>query len=810
MSTDTIAETEVCSILEFDKIVNTTVGLCLTDMGAEKLRRRVPIADVVELDRLRGETGEMLTLLRSGGGFPVVRVPDIRAHLEEAALEGSFLDPAAFLQVGEFLSAVEALLRFAKITTDAFPRLEDHLEGLSALYPLRAAIERAITPEADVSDKASSELAKIRRDKRGARDAVVSRLERILSKRDTDPSRMDDLITLRNDRFVIPMREGDPAANDGVIQDRSSSGATLFVEPMNVVEFNNRLRGLTMEETREVQRILRGLTDLLREHRIAMHDNIAVYGDLDAIHAVAQFGVITDGEVANRVDGAELNLDEARHPLLVLKMRKARQAASDPKSVPAVVPMSVTIDDGTTAIIVTGPNTGGKTVALKTVGLLTLMAQAGWPIPAKPESSVGVFERVIADIGDEQSIESSLSTFSSHLTRISHALNTANERTLVLLDELGAGTDPREGAALGEAIVTELTKRRARLMVTTHHTALKTLAQHDAHVENAAVLFDAKTLSPTYQFRIGLPGASYAVDIARRLGLPEHVTKLAESLVDEQEKDLSKLLLELDERLATVREQQEQMESSSKAAAALEDLFRARLAKLEQVEKERKSEALAEAESIVNETRQEMERLVREIRESQAERKRVKESHHVIQEKLTKIKQEKIAVEKPGPVKEPGPLAVGDRVWMETFKREGDVVAIDVKRGQVKVQIGDFMYTMDRTAIERVKAGGSANQETGRVHMRQSGYMQSTPEVEPEISLRGMSAEDALDMLDRYLDEARLAGWQEVRIVHGKGQGILRRVVNEYLTRDERVTEKRLGQWNEGADGVTIAKLRPE
>lgn len=810
MSTDSIATTEVYSILEFDKIVNATVGLCLTAMGAEKLRRRVPIADVPELDRLRGETAEMLSLLRSGDGFPVVRVPDIRAHLEEAALEGSFLDPAAFLQVGEFLSAVDSLLRFVKITAEAFPHLENHLQGLSAVYPLRSAIEHAITPEADVSDGASPELAKIRREKRGARDAVVTRLERILRSRDTDPSRMDDLITLRNDRFVIPMREGDPAANNGVIQDRSSSGATLFVEPMNVVELNNRLRGLTMEETREVHRILRGLTDLLRENRIAIQDNITVYGDLDAIHAVAQFGVITDGTVANRTDGAELNLNEARHPLLVLRVRKARQASPDPKSVPGVVPMSVTINDGTSAIIVTGPNTGGKTVALKTVGLLTLMAQAGWPIPAKPESSVGVFERVIADIGDEQSIESSLSTFSSHLSRINRALNTADERTLVLLDELGAGTDPREGAALGEAIVTELTKRRVRLMVTTHHTALKTLAQHNAHIENAAVLFDAQSLSPTYQFRIGLPGASYAIDIARRLGLPEHVTTLADSLVDEQEKDLSKLLLELDERITAVREQQEQMENANRAAAALEDLFRARLAKLEQVEKERKSEALAEAESIVNTTRQEMERLVREIRECQAERKRVKETHHVIQEKLTSIKKEQIKIEDPRPVKDPGPLAIGDRVWIETFKRDGEVVAVDDNRGQVKVQIGDFMYMMDRAAVERVKAGASAHHDTGHVNVRTAGRVPDNSEVEPEIQLRGMSAEDALDLLDRYLDEARLAGWQEVRIVHGKGQGILRRVVNEYLTKDERVTEKRLGQWNEGGDGVTIAKLRPE
>jgi DNA mismatch repair protein MutS2 len=752
----------------------------------------------------------MLQLLRAGDGFPIVRVPDIRPHLEQAGLEGSFLDPAAFLQVGELLSAVDMLLRFAKVTADAFPRLEDHLQGLSAVYPLRLAIDRAITPEADVSDGASPDLARIRREKRGARDAVVTRLERILARRQTDPSRMDDLITLRNDRFVIPMREGDPAANDGVIQDRSSSGATLFVEPMRVVELNNRLRRLTMEESREVERILRGLTDLLRENRIALSDNIAIYGDLDAIHSVAQFGIITDGEVAKRAEGAELNVIEARHPLLVLKARALRQSSEDSGAKQRVVPMGLAIDDRTSSIIVTGPNTGGKTVALKTVGLLVLMAQAGWPIPAKSKSAIGVFHCVIADIGDEQSIESSLSTFSSHLNRINRALSVADDKTLVLLDELGAGTDPREGAALGEAIITELTTRRARLVVTTHHTALKTLAQHNAHIENAAVLFDAKTLSPTYQFRVGLPGASYAIDIARRLGLPEHVTKRADSLVGEQEKDLSSLLLELEERLAAVRQRQEDMENSNRAAAALEDLFRARVAKLEQVEAERKSEALAEAESIVTETRQEMERLVREIRESQAERRRVKETHHVIKEKLSEIKKERTEVQPPQPKRDPGPITVGDHVWIEAFRREGEVVSVDDDRGQVKVQIGDFMYTMERSAVERVKKDDAADRETDHKPVLHAGYTQLSSDVEPEISLRGMTAEDALELLDRYLDEARLAGWQEVRIVHGKGQGILRRAVGEFLTKDDRVVEKRLGHWNEGGDGVTLAKLRAD
>lgn len=802
---DRIASDHTLSTLEFDKIVRVITGLCLTPMGSEVSSERRPTADIAALDRWREEAAEMLTVLRSGGGFPILRVPDIRPHIEHSSLEGSFLDPPAFLQTGEFLGAVDGLLKFSKVSAEAFPRLEAHLEGLSAVYQLRIAIERAITPEGEVHDQASPELARIRREKRGARDAVVTRLERILRHRNTDPARMDDLITLRNDRFVIPMREGDPAANDGVIQDRSSSGATLFVEPMNVVELNNRLRRLALEESREVERILREITDLVREHRQALIDDVAIYGALDAIHAVAQFGVQTDGVIPTRSDSAELDLVEARHPLLVLKAREQRRT---PGSTPiTVVPMTASLGDSTTTIMVTGPNTGGKTVALKTIGLLTLMAQAGWPIPARETSKAGIFQRVIADIGDEQSIESSLSTFSSHLARIRTALEEADDRTLVLLDELGAGTDPKEGSALGEAIVGDLTARGARLVVTTHHTALKTLAQHNPRIQNAAVLFDPKTLSPTYEFRVGLPGASYAIDIARRLGLPKDVTDHADSLVDQQEKDLSQLLLELDERLAAVRQKQEELENSTRAAAALEDLFRARLSKLEQLEKEKKSEALAQAEAIVRNTRQEMERLVREIRETQAESRRIKESHKVISQKIESIQKEKREVQPPPPPKRvAGPVNVGDKVWIESFRREGEVLTVDESRDQVRVRIGDFLYTMDLSAVEPLAAADTPSPSQKKV--ASGGYIEQSSEVAPEVSLRGLSAEDALEMLDRYLDEAILAGWEEVRIVHGKGEGVLRRAVGEFLARDKRVTEKRLGHWNEGGDGVTLAKLR--
>ncbi len=799
MTDSCVANRHTLSVLEFDKVVDATAGFCLTPMGGERIRSRKPSADRDWLDARCAELREMMKLIMVAG-FPMQRVPDIRPLIEKSALEGAFLDPAELLQVGEFLSGVDTLLGFAKSSRETAPLLEEYLESLSGVYPLRVAISKAITPEGEVSDSASPELSKIRREKRGARDAVVARLERILAQRKSDPSRMDDLITLRNDRFVIPVREGDPSASEGIIQDRSSSGATLYVEPMQVVEFNNRLQRLGLEEAREVRRILLAMTEQMRENRDALLDDVDSIGSLDAIHALARFGLHVDGLVPDRVESASITLREARHPLLVLKQARLPREERTP-----VVPMSVAIGEKYSAIIVTGPNTGGKTVSLKTIGLLTLMAQAGWPLPCKDGTSVGLFEHVIADIGDEQSIESSLSTFSSHLMRINDALERANDRTLVLLDELGAGTDPKEGAALGEAIISELTNRGTRLVVTTHHSALKTLSQHDPRIENASLVFDVKTLSPTYQFRVGLPGASYAIDIARRLGVSDTVIEKAMTLVDAQERDLTLLLNELDERLETIRIQQGELEQKRRAAESLEALYKSRVDSLEKSASERKSEALAEAERIVETTRREMEKVVREIRESHAEKERVRESHHIIADRLEEIREQKreLVASLAEPEEVSGPIEVGDKVWVEAFKKEGEVADIDSQRGKLKIRIGQFLYTLDRSAVTKVKG-----ESTAPLKLVPKVRIQTTAEIGPELSLRGESAEDAIILLDRYLDDAIFAGWQEVRIVHGKGEGILRRAVTEFLARDKRVESKRLGQWNEGAEGVTIAKLK--
>ncbi len=796
---EAVANDHTLSVLEFDKIVEATAAFCLTPMGSEEIRRRRPMADAELIDRRREETREMMGLA-AVGDFPLSRLPDIRPHLEKASHEGAYLDPAEFLQIGELLAGVDALLNFAKTSAQTNPRIEEYLEGLSAVYPLRQAILRAITAEADVSDSASPELGRIRREKRSARDAVVGRLERLLAQRKTDPSRMDDVITLRNDRFVIPVREGDPAASEGIIQDRSSSGATLFIEPMAVVELNNRLQRLGLEETREVRRILLQLTDLVRDNKEALHDDVQSLGTLDAIHALARFGLYIDGVVPDRADVPSVTLRQARHPLLALKSARVPKAERQP-----VVPMSLLIDEKVTAIIVTGPNTGGKTVSLKTVGLLTLMAAAGWPLPAREGTSIGVFRHIIADIGDEQSIESSLSTFSSHLMRINDALGRADQDTLVLLDELGAGTDPKEGAALGEAIINELTLRGTRLVVTTHHSALKTLSQHDPRIENASLVFDVKTLTPTYQFRVGLPGASYAIDIARRLGVSEKVIAHALTLVDAQERDLTALLNELEDRVRSLREREEEAEKSRKAAQALEDLFRARVEQLQKTESQKKSEALAEAERIVEATRKEMEKLVRDIRETQAQKETVKETHKTLASRLDEIRDQrhKLVPAKPVSPAETGPIEKGDQVWIDAFGKEGEVVDVDAGRNKLKVRIGDFLYSLERAAVRRLdKPSEEAQRPVTKIHVP------STTEVGPELMLIGDTVEDAVMRLDQYLDDARLAGWQEVRIVHGKGTGALRRAVGDYLARDTRVESKRLGEWNEGADGVTIAKLK--
>ncbi len=788
-------------ILEFGKIIESISGFCLTAVGAEMLAARRPDTEYRRVTEAADQLREMIAILAHEGDFPLSRVADIRPSILRTSVEEIFLDPKELLAIADFLEVCQDLMKFSKVSADKYPLTEEHLSHLVSGFAIVKRIRTAIDDDGEVRDNASSELKKLRGEMRNVRTTIIERLKKILAGKDPDPAWQEDIITLRNDRFVIPVRTGDVSPREGVIQDRSSTGQTLFVEPFKVIELNNRLRQVMIEERREVEKILRSITRMVRSESVELTENVRVLGVLDSLHARANWAKKTDSRMPDLVDRPMISLVDGRHPLLVLK---AVEDGQDPAE--SVVPITLKLGESFIALVVTGPNTGGKTVSLKTTGLLISMVQAGLPVPVGEGTAIGVFTSLFADIGDEQSIESSLSTFSSHVRQIRHAVEQADENSLVLLDELGAGTDPKEGAALGEAIIMSLVQRNVRVMCTTHYTALKTLSQNDPRIENAAVEFDAETLNPTYRLNLGVPGSSYAIDIARRLGMPEEITERATELMGTQEVNLTGLLAELESTLRNTRQQEAELKRRQKITADLEDLLQSKTKKMRELEKEFAAKALAESEKIIAETKREMERLVREIRESQAEKKLVRETHHRLKKRAAETRQKKEALRDdppPPPRQIEGEIEPGDRVWVAIFGKEGEVVDIFADRGKVKLRLGNMYYTVDLAHCRRIAAEEPANPE---VHPSPIN-LNVTTDIKPEISLRGLTGEEALEALDRYLDEARLTGWEEVRIIHGKGEGILRRVITEMLKSDKRVNSFHLGEWNEGGLGVTIARL---
>ena len=791
-------------VLEFAKIIESVAGFCLTPMGQEVMRACQPDRRFRHIKRNLDETAEMIAVLAEEGDFPLGRVADIRPAILRTSIEGNFLEPKEFLAVADFLSMCQALMKFSKISREKYPLLEEHLSRLVSGFDLVKRIRAAIDEDGEVRDNASPELRRLRGEKRAVRDSIIDRLKTILAKKNPDPAWQEDIITLRNDRYVIPVRAGDLTPRDGVIQDRSSTGQTLFIEPFRVIELNNRLRQVLIEERLEIERILRSLTRFLHSEAAEIAENVRVVGILDNLRARARWAQSTRSCVPDLIDQPQFSIAGGRHPLLVLQTAAVGDDGND-----TVVPITVRLGESFIALVVTGPNTGGKTVCLKMVGLLALMAQAGFPLPVGDGTVMGVFDSVFADIGDEQSIESSLSTFSSHVRQIRRAVEGANERSLVLLDELGAGTDPKEGAALGEAIITNLVEKGARVMCTTHYTALKTLSQNDSRIENAAVEFDKETLKPTFRLNLGIPGASYAIDIARRLGMPVHITERANQLLGAQELNLNELLADLEDTLRKVREQEKELAARQSIAEELECLLKDRSEKLTQAEKESKSKALAEAEKIITETKREMERLVREIRESQAERELVRKTQHVLKEKVHETQRQLAALKSPPSPAFPEtqtPIEKGDRVWIEAFRKEGLVVDLFPDQQKIKLRIGNLLYTIDEVHCRHMDPAAPKPKEVQPPGIR----LAVTTDTASELSLRGMTAEDALMALDKYLDDAMLAGWEEVHVIHGKGEGILRRVVQDMLTSDRRVISHRIADWNEGGLGVTIARLQKE
>ncbi|HWR82482.1 MAG TPA: endonuclease MutS2, partial [Candidatus Deferrimicrobium sp.] len=724
-----------------------------------------------------------------GSAFPLYRLEDTRELLTRSQVEGIFLEPKEILQLLELVEVSIGLHGYDPAGRGNFPAISEHLARVRAFPELRTEIRKVIDEDGRVRDNASPALRRIRQDLAESRRAILARLERILAGQQKLAGWQDDVITIRNGRYVIPVPTSQYRTGSGILHDRSQSGATLFVEPEQTVEMNNRINLLMQEERLELDRILRALTAEIASRAAALLENTRIIGKLDAIHACAQFSRQVGGNQPRLHDEPTFDLIDTRHPLLIVQ-----QGANE-----KVVPMSLGLGGDRQAVLVTGPNTGGKTIALKTIGLSVLMAQSGLHISADANSSVGIFEKLFADVGDEQSIELSLSTFSSHMRNIVHALSGASERALLLFDEIGAGTDPKEGSALAQAIILHAVGKKARLVATTHYSQLKILATEHPEIENASLEFDRATLAPTFRLHLGIPGASYAVEIASRLGLPPEICQDASTLIGSTEKSLDALVASLQAELAKLKQDRSELTDRLAKTRKLEEYYRQQSDRLNQEIQSEKKRALEETEQFLEQTRKEMEKLVAEVRSSQAAQPAVKSFHQQLKQRQQQVQEMRIGLEHPdmaGSV-----FAKGDQVEILTLRQQGEITQI-LRHDRAKVKVGSILTTVELRNLRKL----GATVESKAPRRRGTVSIEDVPR--PEIHLRGMTVEEATENLEKFLDRAVAAGLSQIYIVHGKGTGALRRSLTAYLKGHPHVASVRLGDWNEGGAGVTIARLK--
>ncbi len=810
-------------VLEYRKILERVAERCAFSGGQELARALLPSDDLETVRERLAQTSEAVRLLEQKDDISFGGVRDVRAAADKATRRAVLFAP-------ELLEIRQTLLRARQLRTllvrleSAFPSLAELAYNIEPCDEVINQIGRCISDRGDVLDSASSKLQNVRSELRSAQERLLSTLERLVHNPDLKPYLQDTLVTQRQGRYVIPVRAEYKGSIDGIVHDQSSSGATLFIEPIKVVQQNNAVREWELEEEREVRRILTELTELVADEAEYIRRNADILAELDFIFARARYALDTDctmpevvgfrsvkQPLAPREGHTNGDREPIFHPGTVLDLRRARHPLLDPVT---VVPTDIYLDDETFIIVVTGPNTGGKTVALKTVGLLVLMAQSGLLIPADQGSRLSVFEGVYADIGDEQSIEQSLSTFSSHLTNIIDLLDEADPHTLVLLDELGAGTDPDEGSALAIALLENLRDRGITTFATTHYSDLKLYAHNTPGVVNASMEFDVETLSPTYELSIGLPGRSNALTIARRLGLNPTIVDRAESMVRPDQLEADQLLEDIKRAKMEAHAAAERAKARERQAQLVETDLRYQLASIEEARRTVIAETRTLMETELGEMRAELESMRRTLRSTPfgaasggpTHEEFLNRAQHELNRRSHQESQIERRVVMPGRSEERlvGAIEVGDRVFVPSLQAGGDVLAIYEREGEADVQLGSFRL---RLPVKRMELRQKAAREeiAPRVTLQGSGLAAESPGM--ELDLRGVRVDEGLDRLERYLNQAARARLPFVRIIHGRGTGAMRSAVREALAAHPIVASSRTGEGNEGGDGVTVVKF---
>ena len=785
-------------VLEYNKIIDLLSIKASSSLGLKYIEELTPSPNYEEVKDMLEETSEAQSILVKRGHVNLGGIQDVSDSVKRAEI-GAVLDPGSLLKISGSLRAARNLKRSLSPGDEEdfnYPRIQSLSNALYVYREIEEEIDNAIVSEVEIADSASPTLRSIRRGILQKNQAIRAKLNSIISSTTYQKYLQDAIISVRGDRFVVPVKAEYRSQVSGIIHDQSSSGATLFIEPMSIVDMNNELRKLKLDEQEEIERILAELTKMVGEVAGDILSNQVILGKLDFAFAKGKLSLAMKAIEPILNEEKHINIKNGRHPLL---------------DVNKVVPNNIYLGEDFDTLVITGPNTGGKTVTIKTVGLFALMTQSGLHIPADYGSSMCVYDNVFADIGDEQSIEQSLSTFSSHMTKIVGILKEVTSDSLVIFDELGAGTDPVEGAALAIAILEDVNMAGAKCIATTHYSELKNYALTKPRVENAAVEFDVNTLSPTYKLLIGVPGKSNAFEISRKLGLKDYIIDRAKEFINTDNIELEDVLQNVEKNRIKAEQERAEAEQLKKEIEYIKTEYDRKLEKLNNSREKLMEKARSEAFSITRQAKDEADNILKELRSMEMEmaskeknkkiealRKELADSMGNLQPSVKSMIVPKVSN------KEIKDLKPGDEVKVITLNQDGSVVSVDKKKKEAVVQIGIMKMTLPFKALQIAPKDkkSTVTKSTRKIISSKSGSVKS------EVDLRGMNLEEAIMEVDKYLDDACVAGLETVTIIHGVGTGVLKKGLQDVLKKNRHVKSQRPGQYGEGGMGVTIVEIK--
>ncbi|MCL2873553.1 MAG: endonuclease MutS2 [Defluviitaleaceae bacterium] len=802
-------DSKALKILEFNKIIDRLAEKAISPMGKELAADTLPLDNLEKIQKSQRETSEAVSVILKKGSLPLGGLRDVRAAVKRADV-GGMLGIVELFEVGEFLYVCRKVSNYAKaqnnnVLNDNLFSLEEYFNAVKTIDSLEKEINRCLPNENEIADGASSELLSIRKAIKTSNSKIMEHLNSIIHSGTYKTMLQDAVITMRGGRYCVPIKAEYKTTFNGMIHDQSSTGATVFMEPLSVVQLNNKLKELAAEEKDEIDKILRQLSGLVSENSFEILQNNEMLTYLDVVFAKGELSLSMNGIEPVFNEKGYINIKKGRHPLI------------DPK---VVVPIDIYLGDSFNTLLVTGPNTGGKTVSLKTIGLFTLMGQAGLHIAASDGSELAIFDNVFADIGDEQSIEQSLSTFSSHMTNIVRILDKVTCDSLVLLDELGAGTDPTEGAALAISILEYLHGLKVRTAITTHYSELKIYALQTECFENACCEFDVATLRPTYKLLIGIPGKSNAFAISEKLGLPMHIISAAKDILSSEEVRFEDVITDLEISRKALESEQAKAEALRRESERLHSTLEQQKEKLQAQRDKIVAEAKLEARLLMQKTKDEANAMIKELKEQireSSDNKAIEQSRLKIHEKLKEVELSSVSLGtgKGKLISIKDTVKEGELVFVDTFNKNMTVASKPTSSGDVMVVSGNMrvkvkvknLFMPDKNEIAREKALSresfkSPKSSTHSVKSSKSKF------ISQELDIRGQYPSDGVEKVDKYIDDAKLSNLNKVMIIHGKGTGVLRDAIHDHLRTNPLVKEFRLGTFGEGEAGVTVVELR--